>query len=283
MLLKALERDDIDLSTILGVAPDVLVLTNFDYDAGAAALGSLQTRLQAQGLHLPHRFAERPNTGLGTGLDLDGDGLLGGPRDAQGFGWFAGQGGMAVLARWPLSLTADFTATLWKDVPDSAIAVDDPGFAVQRLSSSVHWQLKVAAPGGGLTLLTLAATPPVFDGPEDRNGRRNRDEVLFWTKVLDGALGDAPDTPVVLIGNFNVDPDRGDGRHEAARRVLSHSRLRDPHPGLDTVTWDSTGPMRVSYVLPDKALTVTDAGITRPSPDPALGPHRLVWVDIARP
>ncbi|WP_418592744.1 endonuclease/exonuclease/phosphatase family protein [Ponticoccus sp. (in: a-proteobacteria)] len=283
LLLKELESGGPDLSTILGAEPDVLLLTDFDYDAGAAALGALQRRLKAGGLDLPHRFAARPNTGRATGLDLDGDGLLGGPRDAQGFGWFSGQGGMAVLARWPISLAADRSATLWKDLPDSAIAADDPGFAVQRLSSTAHWRLTVALPGMALTLLTLAATPPVFDGPEDRNGRRNRDEVLLWIRVLDGALGPAPEGPVILLGNFNVDPKRGDGRHEVARRVLSHPRLRDPHPGTDTVTWYSTGPMRVSYVLPDKALPLAGAGITPPSPDPALGPHRLVWIDIARP
>lgn len=276
-------KDTPDLSPILASAPDVLLLTDLDYDAGGAALGTLQGALRAGGLDLPFRFARRPNTGLGTGLDLDGDGYLGGPRDAQGFGWFAGQGGMALLARWPVTLVEDLSSTLWKDAPDSAIAPDDPGFAVQRLSSVAHWRLEVAVPDRPLTLLTLAATPPVFDGPEDRNGRRNLNEVLLWTQVLDGRHGDVPEGPVILLGNFNVDPERGDGRHEAARAVLSHPRLQDPQPGVDTVTWDATGPMRVSYVLPDKALTVTGAGVTPPSPDPAMGPHGLVWIDIAPP
>ena len=52
-------------------------------------------------------------------------------------------------------------------------------------------------------------------------------------------------------------------------------------PGVDTVTWDSTGPMRVSYVLPDRALSVTGRGVTPPSLD--LGPHGLVWVDLTLP
>ena len=29
--------------------------------------------------------------------------------------------------------------------------------------------------------LTSHPTPPVFDGPEDRNGTRNHDKIRFWT------------------------------------------------------------------------------------------------------
>ncbi|MEN9061336.1 hypothetical protein [Ponticoccus litoralis] len=50
LLLKELESGGPDLSTILGAEPDVLLLTDFDYDAGAAALGALQRRLKAGGL-----------------------------------------------------------------------------------------------------------------------------------------------------------------------------------------------------------------------------------------
>ncbi|WP_420326980.1 endonuclease/exonuclease/phosphatase family protein [Mameliella sp.] len=281
LMLADLEKAPPDLSPILATGPDILLLTDIDYDAGQATLGKLRDLLLDQGLRYSHLFALRPNTGMATGLDIDGDGYRGGPRDAQGFGWFAGQGGMALLSRYPVELGADHSALLWKDVPDSAIAPDDPAQDVQRLSSSAHWALRVATPEGGLTLLTLAATPPVFDGPEDRNGRRNRDEVLLWTHALDGKLGSVPDAPVVVIGNLNLDPARGNGLQAAARRVLEHARLQDPMPDAETVTWDSTGPMRVSYVLPDRQLSVIDSGVTPPSPD--LGPHGLVWVDLTLP
>ncbi|SMX33015.1 hypothetical protein MAA8898_00377 [Maliponia aquimaris] len=256
----------------------MLLLTDFDYDAGLVAVDKLRALLAGQGLEYPHVLAARPNTGMPTGLDIDGDGRRGGPRDAQGFGWFSGQGGLVVLSRYPLHLEADHSALLWKDAPDSAIAPDDPALAVQRLSSAAHWAVTVQAPDAPLTLLTLAATPPVFDGPEDRNGRRNRDEVLLWAHVLDGALGAVPEGPVVLLGNLNLDPDRGEGLREAAARVLAHPRLQDPLPGAATVQWDSTGPMRTSYVLPDRALTVIGAGVIPPAPE--TGRHGLVWVDL---
>lgn len=281
LLLKALEAEEGDLSPILDSRPDLLLLTRFDYDAGGAALAALRGRLRARGLDLPHGFAARPNTGLGSGLDLDGDGRLGGPRDAQGFGWFSGQGGMALLSRHPLRLEADFTALLWKDAPDSALRPGEVGFALQRLSSSAHWLLRLERPGGAIAVMTLAATPPVFDGPEDRNGRRNRDEVLLWHHLLDGRLGAVPDLPVVVMGNLNLDPHRGEGLHEAVQRLLDHPRLRDPAPGTETVTWDSTGPMRVSYLLPDKAFDVTASGATPPAP--GMGPHRLIWLELQPP
>jgi hypothetical protein len=264
------------LSTIAEAAPDILLLTDFDYDLNGVALSTLAEALGDRGAAYPHRFALRPNTGMPTGRDLDGDGLLGGPRDAQGFGWFAGQGGMAILSRYPLRLVSDRSAVLWKDVADSAIAPDDPGHDLQRLATGGFWAVAAETPAGTLALLTVAATPPVFDGPEDRNGRRNRDEALFWVHRLDAA--DPLPGPVVLLGNMNLDPVNGEGLHAAIRRVLDDPHLQDPLPDRPTVAWDSTGPMRVSYVLPDAGLRVAAAGVTPPAAD--AGPHGLVWVDL---
>ncbi|AUC55808.1 endonuclease [Sagittula sp. P11] len=281
LLFQDIVAGQVPLGPILDASPDVLLLTDMDYDGGLTALSALRDALREAGLDLPHVLAARPNTGRPTGLDLDGDGRLGGPRDAQGFGYFNGQGGMAVLARYPLTLERDLSELLWKDAPESLIAADDPGHDVQRLSTAAHWQVTVDTPHGPLALLTLAATPPVFDGPEDRNGRRNFDEAVLWLHVLNGRMDEVPQMPVILLGNLNVDPERGDGLREAARRVLGHDRLQDPIPGSDTVRWDSTGPMRVSYVLPDARFAVIGAGVTGPAAD--AGPHGLVWVDLAWP
>lgn len=281
LLFRDLTEDKVDLSVIVQAAPDVLVLTDIDYDAGQAALGAMQAGLAEAGINLPFVVAERPNSGWQTGLDLDGDGRAGGPRDAQGYGRFAGDGGMAVLSRYPLTLERDFSTLLWAELPGSGMAAGDAAPDLQRLSSVAHWSVKVALPEGDVTLLTLSATPPVFDGPEDRNGRRNRDELRLWTLYLDGALGPPPTGPVVLMGNLNLDPARGNGLRDTVAEVLSHPRLQDPMPGQATVTWDSTGPMRVSYVLPDRALGVAGAGLI--APGPADGPHALVWVDVVPP
>ena len=167
--------------------------------------------------------------------------------------------------------------------------------AIQRLSYTGHWVVPVVLPSGPLHLLAFHATPPVFDGPEDANGRRNHDEIRFWQLYLDGAFGPAPQGRFVVIGDANLDPARSDGRREAIRALLADPRLQDPRPAHDgpgprhaTVDWEQTGPLRVSYILPSVDLAVAGAGIHWPpegTPESDLAAtashHRLVWVDLA--
>ena len=303
---------------IAAAAPDVILLTGIDYDLDGVALAAFAARIAAAGVAYPHRFTARPNTGLATGLDLDGDGRLGGPGDAQGFGRFAGEGGMAVLSRLPLGQAVDHSAFLWRDLPGNLMAgagLTDEVAAVQRLSTTGHWAVPVDLPDGGqITLLAWLATPPVFDGPEDRNGRRNHDEAAFWLRLLDGDLPFAPpEAPFVLLGDANLDPVDGEGRAEALMALLGDARLQDVRPespgaaaagqgganarhkgpaALDTADWpDDPGPgnMRVDYVLPSAGLAVEQAGVWWPAPGPAADQaaaasrHRLVYVDISLP
>ena len=303
LLLRDIRRgDDPRVDAIAGViaevAPDVLVVQGVDYDHRLRALEALRDRIAETGPYYPHLFALRPNTGWPTGLDMDGDGRRGGPRDAQGYGAFSGQGGMAILSRHPLGGdgTRDFSAMLWRDLrgallprwPDGRPFPSREAQAVQRLSSVGHWVVPVHLPSGSLTLMTFHATTPVFDGEEDRNGRRNNDEIRFWQRYLDGAFGDAPAGRFVLIGDANLDPARGAGRRGAIRAVLADPRLQDPLPGRATARWEETGPLRVSYILPAAGLRVAGAGVYRPQEGARgraaaelAGPHRLVWVDLA--
>lgn len=282
-----------------------------DWDVGQVALGRLQAALAAAGAHYPHLYAPRPNSGLRSGLDLDGDGRTTGARDAQGYGRFPGQGGMALLSRLPLDLAAarDFSAFLWRDLPGNLAggAGLAPGaLAVQRLSTTGHWDVPVILPGGGrLHVLAWYATPPVFDGVEDRNGRRNHDEAAFWLRFLDGDLPWAPPrAPFVLVGDANLDPVDGDGRPAALAALLADPRLADPAPAspgataagdpTDTTDWAANKTarknLRVDYVLPAATLTITAAGTLWPDPTDPLAPavaaasaHRLVWVQVELP
>ena len=286
-------------------APDVLILQGIDYDHGQAALSALRDLIEAEGMAYPHIFSLRPNSGMASGHDLDGDGRLGEPEDAQGYGWFAGEGGMAILSRHPVDLAGvqDFSDLLWKDLPG---AIPDEGMnaEVQRLSSVGHWAVPITIGDRRLTLLTFHATPPVFDGPEDRNGRRNHDEIRFWQLYLDGAFGAAPTQRFVIAGDANLDPFDSDGRQEAIRALLADPRLQDPMPrsagaamaadqghagpdAADTVDWDGPGRLRVDYVLPSADWTVAASGVVWPAPgaeghEAALtaSRHRLVWVDL---
>lgn len=298
-------------SVVRAARPDVLVLAGIDWDLEGHALAALADRIGGY----PHRFSARPNRGVDSGLDFDGDGRPGGPDDAFGYAEFPGQEGLAVLSKWPVDAgrVQDFTALDWRDFPGALLpAGDDPA---GRLSTTGHWVVPVMLPDGqGLSLLVWHATPPVFDGPEDRNGRRNHDETAFWLRYLDGAFGPVPER-FVLAGAANLDPVDGDGRPEALAALLGDPRVVDTaprsagalradakdggvnrgqrgDPALDTADWPDDegkpGNLRVDYVLPSAGLRVRGAGVFWPAPDALLGGdvelasrHRLVWVDIA--
>lgn len=310
---------------IASARPDVVLLTGFDWDHDLIALAAYATALTAKGMPYPYRFALRPNTGWMTEVDLDGDGRLRGPGDAQGYGTFAGEGGMAILSRLPIDDAAarDFSQVLWRDLPGSlvnAAGLSDEAKALQRLSTTAHWDVPVKLPDQRtLHLLAFYASPPVFDGPEDRNGRRNHDEAAFWLHYLDGALDvPTPAAPFVILGDVNLDPADGDGRRAAIARLLADPRLQDTRPSspggaaaaaqggpndehkgdpsLDTADWPEfnaeTGArgaanLRVDYVLPSSDLRVTASGVWWPAEgqpgasDAAASRHRLVWVDVA--
>lgn len=278
-------------ATIATAAPDAIVLVGFDYDYELAALSALAARLAERGAVYPYRFAYPPNAGVATGFDLDGDGRLGGPGDAQGWGRFAGAGGLALLSRLPVlaGQSRDLSPFLWRDLPGGSLAALTAAGAlpaaaapVLRLSTVAAWDVALDSPAGPLHLLTFAAGPPVFDGPEDRNGRRNADELGFWAALLDGRLKIPPPAgPIVLLGDANLDPDAGAGRRSAIRALLAHPRLQDPLAGAGpTVDWPppkGPGKLRVDYILPGAGLRVTDAGI---APADGGSRHRLLWLDL---
>ena len=298
---------------IRAVRPDVLLVLELDHDREGLALGALQALLRMDGgagpgIDYPHAFAGPVNTGAPSGRDLDGDGEIAGPRDAYGFGLFPGQYGMAVLSRLPLDIPAlrSFQMLRWAQMPDALLPRAFYGDAadVLRLSSKSHWDLPVILPDGTrLHLLASHPTPPVFDGPEDRNGRRNHDEIRFWTDYLSGAdwmTDDAgrrgglePQAPFVVLGDLNADPRDGDGRLGAVVGLLAHPRVSDPgarsagavaaaaaqgganarhrgDPARDTADWadGARGPgnLRVDYALPSADLTVTGGGVFWPAP-----------------
>ncbi len=253
--------------------------------------------------------------------------------DALGWGRFPGHGGMALVSRLPLDVEGarTFRKLSWAGLPWAGLPVHADGApwpdaaaqAARPLSSRSHWDVPVVLPGGGrLHLLAAYPTPPLFDGPEGLNRLRNRDEVAFWAEYLDGMVveDDAgrsagpPEAPVVVLGDFNVDPVDGAGLKDGVARLLAHPRLRDPAPAsagaaaadqggrnathegpaaLDTAAWSGArgpGNLRVDYVLPDARLEVAGAGVFWPAPGEPLaeavaeGPvHRLVWVDVLLP
>lgn len=310
---------------ILRVRPDILLLNEFDRDPGQRALAGFAERLAAgagglEGLEYPFLYQGPVNAGVPSGYDLDGDGRRGGPDDAFGFGRFPGNFGMAVLSRFPIehARIRSFSRFPWAALPgaDRPMRPDGTPFHAEaawqalRLSSKGLWDVPVTLPGGAvLHLLASHPTPPVFDGPEDRNGRRNADEIRLLTGLIEGAIwltddagvggGLRPDELFVVAGDLNADPFDGEARRTAILALLGHPRLQDPQPAsrggaaaaaqgganvahegpaaLDTADWrDNGGPgnLRVDYVLPAAGLEVTGAGVFWPPPGHPLA--RLV-------
>jgi Endonuclease/Exonuclease/phosphatase family len=322
LLLRDLLKGDPQAAAVAevirAVRPDVLLVTGFDHDLRGRALAAFLELVRAgkHGVDYGFVFAPPVNAGVPSGLDLDLDGLRAGWDDGWGWGRFPGHGGMALLSRLPIDGEAarTFREFRWRDLPEAAMPLHPDGapwpsaaaHAEMRLSSRSHWDVPVTLPGGGrLHLLAAYPTPPLFDGPEGRNLRRNHDEIAFWRHYLDGAAvvddqarrGSAPAAPLVVLGDLNADPMDGDGLRQAIQRLLAHPRLRDPAPqsagaaaaaaaqggvnaaqsgppALDTADWrdDANGPgnLRVDYVLPSTELEVAASGVYWPSPGEAM-------------
>jgi hypothetical protein len=273
---------------IVAARPDVVLLLDIDHDHRGAALAALQARLAEAGHPMPHAHAPPPNAGVATGIDMDGDGRAGRLDDAQGWGRFQGAGGMALLSRHPIDTAGaqDLSGFLWRDLPGARLPEGTPpaAAAIQRLASRGFWIVPVAPPDGPpLVLMAWHAGPPAFGRVPGRNRARNHDEAAFWRLLLGGALPvPAPEGAVVLIGNANADPARGDGDPAAIRTLLAHPRLQDPAPGTYTAVYAPPGPgrLRTTYLLPEARLAVAAAGQVWPAP-PAR--HALVWVDLVWP
>lgn len=231
------------------VAPDVLLINEFDYDDAGVALHLFDERYLrvswngATAVRFRERYAPPVNTGVPSNVDLDRNGRVAGPNDALGFGLFPGQYGLAVYSKLPIDRRAirSFRRFLWAAMPDAALPPDwysPEALAVLPLSSKNHVDLPLRLPNGRtLHFLVSHPTPPAFDGPEDRNGRRNHDEIRLWADYLStekarylvddaGRRGGLrADASFVIAGDLNADPDDGGSYESAIRQLLDHPRV----------------------------------------------------------
>jgi len=302
--------------------PDVLLINEFDFDAGNVALGLFQdnylsvSQNGAAPIDYPYRYTAPSNTGIPSGFDLNNNGVIAGPDDAFGFGFFPGQFGMAVYSRYPIDTDGirTFQRFLWKDMP-GALLPDDPAtpapqdwyspeeLAVFRLSSKSHCDIPIVVGGKVVHFLTSHPTPPVFDGPEDRNGTRNFDEIRFWADYISpgarsryiyddagGSGGLKPGSLFVIAGDQNSDPLDGDSIPGSIQNLLEHPLVNTKvtpsslgaveqsalqgganlahrsDPAFDTADFSDTAPgnLRADYVLPRKNMQIVGAGVFWP-------------------
>ena len=311
------------------VRPDIILLNEFDYiTPQTEGLDQFQQHYLDQPqsgqspIHYPYRFTAPVNTGVLMPVDQSGDGNISAPEDAYGFGHYPGQYGMAVLSQYPIyeSAARTFQNFRWRDMPDARLPRRPDGsdyytpevMEIFRLSSKSHWDLPIHIGTHTLHLLASHPTPPVFDGPEDRNGLRNHDEIRLWVDYLNDTAsylyddqgkrgGLSSEQGFVIAGDLNASPVQGDSHREIITDLIHHPRVQavtpesrgatearpdDPHAASHTVSWG----LRADYVLPSREFTVIDSGVFWPSKDDPLSrlvedretssDHRLVWVDI---
>ncbi|GGF54563.1 endonuclease [Alteromonas lipolytica] len=316
------------------VAPDIIVLNEFDYypDASPSALSlfvSNYLRVSQQdqtAIDFPYQYIAPVNTGVATPFDLDNNGeKTGNAGDALGWGMYPGQYGMALLSRYPIRFEEirTFQRFLWRDMPDRQQVTDpatgadwftDEELGVVRLSSKSHWDIPVEVNGNIVHILAMHPTPPSFDGPEDRNGKRNHDEIRMMADYItpgkaeylyddNGQRGGLTGGRFILAGDFNAADIGAKHRPGVIEQLTAHPRVNNSVLPLSeggaesdnasfsnryTAYWGA----RADYVLPSvEGFKVTAAGVFWPASSSPLyrlvkdrqssSDHRLVWIDLS--
>ncbi len=316
------------------VRPDILLLNEFDYieqpEQGIQAFIKNYLNQPQNGskpIDYPYFYYSTVNTGQPSPFDLDNDGKATGVgADAWGFGFYPGQYGMVLLSKFPID-TANirtFQHFKWRDMPDfmaTKKADGSPWYSNEAwqqmpLSSKSHWDVPVIVNNNRIHILASHPTPPVFDGPENRNGIRNHDEIRFWLDYLtsgnagyiyddDGNKGGlAESSRFVLLGDLNASADGdGDAINSAIKALVSHKKVKQnftpeslgaaentpelAHAKYHTAAWR----MRADYVLAsDYGFGIQDGGVFWPTKKEADYPlvgtrgassdHRLVWLKL---
>lgn len=323
------------------VNPDVLLLNEFDYiedkakgiDAFIANYLNISQYGQ-RAVDYPYSYIAPVNTGVATPFDLDNNGKkeqIGG--DAQGFGLYYGHYGMAILSKYPIEEESIRTFQRFKwhhmphpqkpfmpdgleGTPNARPWYNEKEWAELRLSSKSHWDVPVLVDGKTIHILAMHPTPPTFDGAEDRNGKRNHDEIRFMADYLspdkgayiyDDKLEKASlkaGANFILMGDFNA-ADMGDKyRPGVIEQLINHPLVASDivpkslgaaesfdsdYSDRFTASWGA----RVDYVLPSKGLNIKGGGVFWPTKSSELyrlienrnasSDHRLVWASISLP
>ncbi|ASM50002.1 hypothetical protein PESP_a1967 [Pseudoalteromonas espejiana DSM 9414] len=312
------------------VRPDIILLNEFDYVPKEQGIEYFKkhylniSQNKQHAIEYPYSFIAPVNTGLATKFDLDNNGKTTGVMgDAQGFGFFEGHYGMAILSKYPINLEKLRTLQTfkYKDMPNAHMPVhpktgenwyNEQEWQAFRLSSKSFWDVPVVINDKTVHVLASHPTPPVFDGDEDRNGKRNHDEVrliadyvtnkpyLYDDKGQKGGLKE--NTRFVILGDLNAAPEGDKARLETTNQILNNPLINAQFiPKSDgakeqytqayaqnfTANWQA----RVDYVLPSNyGFKIVDGGVFWPTENSeqyrlikdrnASSDHRLVWLDL---
>lgn len=237
--------------------------------------------------------------------------------DCYGFGTYPGQYALALLVDPTFTIDTNsirtFQSFLWKNLPNHQPPTNADGtnwytpeqWDAFRLSSKTFADIPVEIPGAQTVHMLIShPTPPAFDGPENRNKHRNRDEIRLIRAYIDndpaliddaGVRGGLDDGEAfVILGDLNADPVDGSSIGSPIVEFLFNSPDigLDPSPsspihidGLDP-TDTSMFRLRVDYVLPSSGIDMLRTGIWRHGHEAIEGfpsDHFPVWAELAIP
>ena len=316
------------------VNPDIILLNEFDHvDKNHENILYFMKNYLGNGqnkqneIHYPYFYQGTVNTGVKVNKNTNNENKDNQPttNNLHGYGYFEGHYGMVLLSKYPIDEKAIRTFQLfkWRDMPGALKPIDpstkEPWFSEDvwsnlRLSSKSHWDIPVNINGQTVHVLASHPTPPVFDGLENRNGKRNHDEIRFWFDYINNTQasyiyddngnkgGLSPNQPFVIVGDQNASSVEGDAINSSIEALITDSKLQDPMPTslggqlhksdninakYHTAYWG----MRADYVLPSVfGFTIKDSGVFWPQKNDeafrlikdrqASSDHRLVWVDL---
>jgi hypothetical protein len=328
------------------IDPDILIINEIDHDYTSLDKGLVLNLIRFQDAYLcigdvpvkfQYKFTAPCNTGIPTGLDLNNDGIVSdisnaGSRDygadCFGYGEYPGQYSMGLYSKYPIdtSQVRTFQKYLWKDLPGHHIPpgyYNEEAIKIFRLSSKSHWDVPIDIDGKRIHLFLSHPTPPSFDGEEDRNGRRNFDEIKFWVNYINNDPeiyddnhnrgGYKSDYTFLIGGDLNASH-HSDTRFEnmtAIDQLLNHPKVIDSGRWIvsrggwegrvkgppdywerNTAKFGNDFRMQIDYLLPSKDIQIKSGGVFWPSEKrdsdgnrlaETASDHRLIWLDIVLP
>lgn len=309
------EQMKIIAEIIQRVDPDILALQEFDYCENNIYLDLFKknylqiSQNNSEKVIYPYCYAFSSNTGILTQFDLNKDGKFKTANDAFGYGKYPGQYAFAIISKYPIDEKEirTFQYFLWKDMPNSNIPINiKDGSSYYkfdelerfRLSSKNHVDVPVVIGTDTVHILIAHPTPPVFDGPEDRNGKRNHDEIRLFADYISGGEkadylyddmgkrgGLKKDSKFVVMGDMNADPVDGDSYNMAIHLLTNHQcinkdaadgkfvpvslgseKIHKQRPDKGNPYYNtSVFGLRIDYVLPSKNLKVISSGVFWPT------------------
>jgi hypothetical protein len=340
-LTHALQNDHPQIRNIAEIIqqvnPDIILLNEFDrVDDSASNIDYFLTKYlgKSQGSQLaityPYFYQGTVNTGVKVNHDLNHDGKSNQRSiDAHGFGYFIGHYGMVLLSKYPIDVKAirTFQKFKWHHMPNALKPIDpktkqpwytEDTWKALRLSSKSHWDIPININDEIVHILASHPTPPVFDGPENRNGNRNHDEIRFWFDYINTKQGEyiyddnhqkgalKANQRFIIIGDQNASSVEGEAimtkKSQGIIALLNSDKIQDSLPAslggqnhssgnINAMHHTAYWGMRADYVLPSTfGFIVKKSGVFWPQQNEdtyrliknrqASSDHRLVWVDV---